>query len=339
MNDKAYCSACRENVDYKTVEEETTTDLDGASYRYIVKRAICDQCGGYATSKEHQQFNQDSFNDAVRKSQNIVGLSVIRELPKRYRIGKRPLSLLLGWGEHTYSRYIEGAVPNQRYSSQIQLLHNDPKEYLRFLEENKDRISDVAYRKSKEAVRAVLENDYPENMKLYSLADKFVICAGGDITNQALQKLVYYAQGFSAALLGHPIISNCPKAWVLGPVYGALWHEYKDNEEAILEDAEDESPFSSEEDRLIEQVYNSFGVYSGPMLSEMTHSEAPWLMARERAGVHEGESCSERIRLSEIESYFKQIISAYSISTIGDIENYPRRRIKQIRAESASDGS
>ena len=42
--------------------------------------------------------------------------------------------------------------------------------------------------------------------------------AGDVITNLKLQKLVYYAQGFSLALCGRPLFAERIEAWQHGPV-------------------------------------------------------------------------------------------------------------------------
>jgi hypothetical protein len=52
-----------------------------------------------------------------RKQHNIISLEKIIEIPEKYNIGKRPLSLLLGWGEQTFSRYYDGDMPTQQYSA------------------------------------------------------------------------------------------------------------------------------------------------------------------------------------------------------------------------------
>ena len=95
-----------------------------------------------------------------------------------------------------------------------------------------------------------------------------------------MQKLVYYAQGVSVALLGHPIVTQEPKARAAGPVYGRLWHELREDSGFCSGCSEDDSPFSREEGQLIEAVSPAFRLHSGTMPSEMTHREDPWLKAR-----------------------------------------------------------
>ena len=50
------------------------------------------------------------------------------------------------------------------------------------------------------------------------------------ITNQKLNNLMYFAQGWSLALLGRPLFSNEIQAWRYGPVIPAIYHEYRNPE-------------------------------------------------------------------------------------------------------------
>ena len=48
-----------------------------------------------------------------------------------------------------------------------------------------------------------------------------------DITPLALQKLLYYAQGFFKAFTGEYLFHNNCEAWVHGPVYRSVYYKYK----------------------------------------------------------------------------------------------------------------
>ena len=48
---------------------------------------------------------------------STVSPDEIRAVPARYAIGKRPLSILLGWGELTYTRLLDGNTPTARHAS------------------------------------------------------------------------------------------------------------------------------------------------------------------------------------------------------------------------------
>lgn len=85
-------------------------------------------------------------------------LMKILSIPKKYAIGKRPLSLLLGWGEQTFTRYCNGDMPSKQYSDILRRLYNEPTYYNELLQNNKDRMkSNSSYEKSNIAVLFLLK--------------------------------------------------------------------------------------------------------------------------------------------------------------------------------------
>lgn len=126
--------------------------------------------------------------------------------------------------------------------------------------------------------------------------------AGDLISNLKLQKLVYYAQGFSLALHDEPLFQEPIEAWMHGPVVPALYRAYRDyGSNAIPAPANfDASIFSHKEKQLLEEVYDVYGQYSAWKLRQLTHSEAPW-----QVNFIEGVT-SQQIPLNEMKSYFRE---------------------------------
>ena len=82
--------------------------------------------------------------------QKIVTKEQIESILVSYGIGKKPLSMLLGWGETTICRYLDGDTPSEKYSAVLLNLLNNPNDYLALLESNKNNITKIAYTKSKQ---------------------------------------------------------------------------------------------------------------------------------------------------------------------------------------------
>lgn len=102
--------------------------------------------------------------------------------------------------------------------------------------------------------------------------------AGDAISNLKLQKLVYYAQGFSLALLHRPLFNDTIVAWQHGPVVVDLYRKYKgygSNGIPAPKDV-DFDKFSADEKNLLDNVYDVYGQFSAWKLRNMTHEEAPW---------------------------------------------------------------
>lgn len=121
------------------------------------------------------------------------------------------------------------------------------------------------------------------------------------MSNLKLQKLVYYAQGFSLALLGRRLFSEPIEAWQHGPVVPELYRKYRDCGSSAIPAAEyNRQAFRRDELSLLEEVYEVYGQYSAWKLRELTHSEDPWV-----DNYAEG-SYSREIPLQEIEEYFAE---------------------------------
>ncbi len=98
------------------------------------------------------------------------------------------------------------------------------------------------------------------------------------LTHMALQKHVYYAQGFHLGLYGKPLFIEEIKAWDHGPVVPLLWQEctrYGSNPIPAPEYL-DISLYSELQITLLDRVYSKFGHLNAFLLSEMTHNEPTW---------------------------------------------------------------
>src|SRR5574344_715033 len=86
----------------------------------------------------------------------VITTDEIRCILNNYQIGKKPLAKLLGWGETTIIRYVEGDIPTREYSDKLKYIMQNPAYFGQILEENKESLTAVAYRKCSQAVREKL---------------------------------------------------------------------------------------------------------------------------------------------------------------------------------------
>ena len=103
--------------------------------------------------------------------------------------------------------------------------------------------------------------------------------SGDLISNLKIQKLVYYAQGFSLAINNKPLFKEKNQAWTHGPVVPQLYNKYKDYGSGALPTTNldiDFDKFSDENKELLDDVYDVYGQFSAWKLRNMTHEEAPW---------------------------------------------------------------
>lgn len=107
----------------------------------------------------------------------------------------------------------------------------------------------------------------------------------GDLmTHLRLQKLLYFAQGWSLQRYGRPLFEEDMEAWRLGPVVRSIYNEYRDNGRSGLEGSmPDAGVFTEDEFLLLLDVAREYEKYGTGQLVDMTHEPGtPWDVVGER---------------------------------------------------------
>ena len=330
MTEKTFCEECRNDVEYTTVSVPMTGTIKGKEYHYTGTEARCADCGNLVFVPEISDDNLRSLYNVFREENGIVSLDVICAIPEKYDIGKRPLSLLLGWGELTFSRYCDGDIPTRQYSDILQRIYNEPQFYSELLEANKANLkSQRTYEKTRRAVDALLSVDAPSNSKINTVI-QYLLYQCEDITPLALQKALYYIQGFHFAFYRTFLFPEDCQAWTHGPVYRDIYFRYRDYRFDPIEKTTtfDTSVFSASEKAICDSVINNLCCYSGKILERFTHNEAPWLTTR---GDLPDSAPSDRIiEKSVIGAYFDAVKAKYNMVNPRDIKDYAQDMFHQI---------
>lgn len=329
-----FCEKCRKDVKYNVTDVILKNKLKGDIYEYDGKKAICSDCGMDVYVAEIEDANLKSLYDVYREKNGIIALDKLLEIPSKYNIGKRPLSLLLGWGEMTFSRYCEGDMPTKQYSDMLLRIYDDPVYYLEVLEENKESLkSETSFEKSKKATTELLGAQNTAFSKIEDVIG-YLLCKCEDITPLALQKAIYYIQGFYYAFTGKFMISEDCEAWVHGPVYKDIYLKYSsfkyDPINSINSNGEcGDFKFTNSEKMIIDSVIKNLCCYSGKILEKFTHSELPWLKTRGDLPIL---TASDRIIQKElIGDYFVAVKNKYNMLDPSDIEDYAKKMFEKIK--------
>lgn len=331
MNErKVFCEECRDDVTFVVTDKKMDGTIKGEVYSYLGKVAQCVDCNSEIYVEEVNDYNLKALYDEYREKQNIISLETILKISEKYAIGKRPLSLLLGWGEQTFSRYCEGDVPTKQYSDRLKRIYNEPQYFKEILEANKGNLkTEISYNKSKKAVELLLGNHTQEKAKI-DLAIEYLLSECEDITPLALQKALYYIQGFYYAFYNTFLFSEDCQAWVHGPVYRDIYFRYRDYKFDTIEcgNEVDDTNFTAPERAILESVSKHICCYSGKVLEMFTHSEAPWLSARGQ--LSERESSNRVIPKEDIGKYFDSVKEKYNMINPNDIKMYTQTMFQQI---------
>lgn len=130
---------------------------------------------------------------------------------------------------------------------------------------------------------------------------------GKDISTFKLQKLVYYSQAWSLVWDEKPLFPNKIFAWANGPVCKDLYEQHRGyfniNEKTLIKG--DASILTLPEKETIDTVIESYARFTGQELSNLTHTEMPWIKARE--GLAIGERGEREISLDDMTDYYSGI--------------------------------
>lgn len=129
------------------------------------------------------------------------------------------------------------------------------------------------------------------------------------MTHKKLQKLCYYAQSWHCALLKRPLFDDEIQAWVHGPVVPSLYSSYAGYKwDDIPQRNETENVFSGDTLEVLEEVYNTYGEFSGDQLESLTHSELPWKSAR--GDLKPWETSTNTITRKSMQEYYGKLYEA-----------------------------
>lgn len=330
--DKGFCEKCNNLVEYEIKEINDNIEIKGKKYNYKRLIGYCKKCGEEISSNEINDENLNRIDKVYRNEENIITTEEINKILNKYKIGKKPLSKLLGWGEVTLIRYLNGDVPSKIYSEQLYKILNNEEYMNKLIEENKNLITKRAYNNVKDAINKL--EDTKSETSIYTeieLAAEYIIAIGKEITPLALQKILYYAQGFYKAFFGKFLFEDDCQAWVHGPVYVNIYEKYKEFKSAniIIDiDYDIEDIIVDEKREILNAVVKYFGYYNGKALEKMSHYETPWINARK--GLLPSENSNNIINKEDIKEYFEKVINKYDMLNILDIKKYSDDQFRRI---------
>lgn len=154
---------------------------------------------------------------------------------------------------------------------------------------------------------------YYTNIKRREMADVFDVAkyildqCECDITTFKLQKLVYYSQAWSLVWDDKPLFENKIYAWANGPACHDLYNYHQGLFSINTAHFNRGNPAVLTQDEIdtIDLVYRSYGHLSGQQLSNLTHTETPWINARKGLGL--GERGNKEISLDSMVEYYSGI--------------------------------
>lgn len=292
----AFCINCHRETACMPQKVKINQSVRDKSYTFEITTFVCSECGREIGFPGLMDYNIKEMDEQYRKAEEIITVDDIERLMKLYNIGKAPLSLALGFGEVTITRYLAGQVPSKEYSD-IMLHALASASYMKeLLDQNREKIGETAYKKAYTAATQ-LENLYVAVPVELLAVIAYIFSALHEVTPLTLQKLLYYIQGNYAAIYDKPL-------------FDAPFVPLK---ESAL-------PLTPEAKEVVDRVLDTFGMYSGKVLESITHKETPWMDARK--GFLPDETSHAEISLDAMKAYFKKVDEKYNIRAEDGLRKY-----------------
>ena len=319
-----FCVYCREVRPYSAVRKNIRERIRDKDYSFVITTYVCGCCHHEMSVPGVFDLNSREIDDQYRRAESIVSIEDIRDLMTIFNIGKTPLSLALGFGEITVTRYLEGQVPSKEYSDVIRRALSCPSFMKEMLLKNREKIAEPAFRK---AMRAAEDLE-----KAFLISDKmqgaiaYIFHALDEASPLALQKLLYYIQGVYSALTGKLMFSETCEAWRHGPVYRNACNLLRDFRYSPADDSRfavlrcKKDLLSADERHAADLVLGTFGRYGGKVLELIACKEDPWVKARE--GYGPDESSGAEISNESIKEYFASVNRKYNLSSEEGLNDY-----------------
>lgn len=133
----------------------------------------------------------------------------------------------------------------------------------------------------------------------------YILKKRGPMSVMKLHKLAYYSQAWSLVWEDRPIFPERIEAWVNGPVIPELYDKHKG--QFMLEEwrrGEIDSLIYADQE-TIDIVLDAYADKDAQYLSDLTHTEQPWLLARE--GMHHTERGCREISLASMMEYYSSL--------------------------------
>jgi uncharacterized phage-associated protein len=145
----------------------------------------------------------------------------------------------------------------------------------------------------------------------------YILAKHGPMSTWKLQKLVYYSQAWALVWDEEPIFGERIEAWANGPVIRELYDRHKGRYSI---DSWDGNPkdIGKVHKETIDLVLDAYGSMTGRQLSHLTHSENPWLEARE--GLEPTASCNREITLDSMQAYYEALDADGSVKAVDEID-------------------
>ncbi len=275
--------------------------------------------------------NDQKLYDIYKKKNNLLTISEIKKIRKKYGLTQKEYALVMGLGEITVHRFENGSIQTEAVDA-IMRLSDDPNNMSFLLLQNKDNISKSLYNTLLKRIEEL------QTLKKHALVDlsqfdldvlKFEEASAIDvakniiniynakmdelvsdydivpeyITNLKLQKLLYFVQALCLMVFDKKAFPEKILAWSYGPVVNEVYQQYKKNRSGKIKSEALTKKVSTGLYKIINEVVDYYGAIETNKLIDFTHEEDPWANTE----------INKEIDINLIRNYFNKVYGRESV--------------------------
>ncbi len=203
-SEEKLCLICMEHHLVNTVIIEDTELYKNERVSFDATYEYCEHADELLENEEMIKANSLAMKDAYREKLNLLTSKDIKSIRRKYGVSQKDFSEILGWGRATITRYENHQVQDQAHEDILRKIDSDPKWFLQMLDRSKDKISNKAYEKYKNAARLnfrKMKNSYLIDSinALYATFSNDSVTGGVKLDlNKVIEVINYYALNVSS---------------------------------------------------------------------------------------------------------------------------------------------
>ena len=141
---------------------------------------------------------------------------------------------------------------------------------------------------------------------------KYILTKYKEMTAMKLQKLVYYAQAWNLVWNEKSLFREQIEAWANGPVVRELYEAHKGQFKVTADSLNchaNPSKLSDRQKKTIDNVLSFYAKKNAQWLIDLSHMEEPWIEARTKANLKDGERGHAIITHASMHEYYSGLIN------------------------------
>ncbi|MFE0720265.1 Panacea domain-containing protein [Streptomyces rochei] len=142
----------------------------------------------------------------------------------------------------------------------------------------------------------------------------YILAKAGPLSAMKMQKLCFYSQAWSLVWDEEPLFTERIEAWANGPVVRSLYAQHRGQWEIHSWPSGNADNLTPDQKASVDAVLDAYGKLTAQQLSDLTHSERPWIKAR--AGLPPTVRSEAEITRESMRDFYASLASRSDTETV-----------------------